>query len=144
MLKGLETLDLRVQKQCDNAEALADFLAAQRGVREVRYPGRGTGAQAELARTQMTRGGTLVAFEIEGGKEGAFAVLNNFGLIDISNNLGDAKTLATHPATTTHQRVPAQTRREIGIGDGLIRLSVGLEDVDDLKDDLARALSNAV
>ena len=143
MLKGLETLDLRVQKQCDNAAALADFLAAQPGVREVRYPGRGTGTQAELAQAQMTRGGTLVAFEVEGGKDGAFAVLDSFGLIDISNNLGDAKTLATHPATTTHQRVPAETRREIGIGDGLIRLSVGLEDVQDLKDDLGRALSKA-
>ena len=143
MLKGLETLDLRVQKQCDNAAALADFLAAQPGVREVRYPGRGTGTQAELARAQMTRGGTLVAFEVEGGKDGAFAVLDSFGLIDISNNLGDAKTLATHPATTTHQRVPVETRREIGIGDGLIRLSVGLEDVQDLKDDLGRALSKA-
>ena len=143
MLKGLETLDLRVQKQCDNAAALADFLAAQPGVREVRYPGRGTGTQAELARAQMTRGGTLVAFEVEGGKDGAFAVLDSFGLIDISNNLGDAKTLATHPATTTHQRVPGETRREIGIGDGLIRLSVGLEDVQDLKDDLGRALSKA-
>ena len=143
MLKGLETLDLRVQKQCDNAAALADFLDAQPGVRQVRYPGRGAGAQAELARAQMTRGGTLVAFEVAGGKEGAFTVLDSLGLIDISNNLGDAKTLATHPATTTHQRVPAETRREIGIGDGLIRLSVGLEDVEDLKDDLGRALSKA-
>ncbi len=140
MLKGLETLDVRVQKQCDNAEALAEFLAGQPGVREVRYPGRGSGSQAELARAQMKRGGTLVAFEVEGGKEGAFNVLNRCRLIDISNNLGDAKTLATHPATTTHQRVPTETRHEIGIGDGLIRLSVGLEDVEDLKDDLRQAL----
>jgi O-succinylhomoserine sulfhydrylase len=109
-------------------------------VRAVRYPGRGSGSQAELARAQMQRGGTLVAFEVAGGKEGAFDVLNRFRLIDISNNLGDAKTLATHPATTTHQRVPADTRREIGIGDGLIRLSVGMEDVEDLKDDLRQAL----
>jgi O-succinylhomoserine sulfhydrylase len=141
MLKGLETLDVRVQKQCDNAQALADFLDVQPGVREVRYPGRGAGPHAELARAQMKRGGTMVAFEVEGGKAGAFAVLNRLGLIDISNNLGDAKTLATHPATTTHQRVPAETRREIGIADGLIRLSVGLEDVDDLKDDLEQALA---
>ena len=143
MLKGLETLDIRVQKQCDNAEAIADFLDGRPGVREVRYPGRGSGTQAELARAQMSRGGTLVAFEVAGGKDGAFAVLNRLRLIDISNNLGDAKTLATHPATTTHQRVPAETRREIGIGDGLIRLSVGLEDVEDLKDDLGQALAGA-
>ncbi len=143
MLKGLETLDIRVQRQCDNAEAIADFLDGRLGVREVCYPGRGSGTQAELARAQMSRGGTLVAFEVAGGKDGAFAVLNRLRLIDISNNLGDAKTLATHPATTTHQRVPAETRREIGIGDGLIRLSVGLEDVEDLKDDLGQALAGA-
>ncbi|MBK1698637.1 O-succinylhomoserine sulfhydrylase [Rhodovibrio salinarum] len=141
MLKGLETLDLRVQQQCDNAQTLADFLDGRPGVRAVRYPGRGSGKQADLARAQMKRGGTIVALEVERGKEGAFAVLNRLQLIDISNNLGDAKTLATHPATTTHQRVSAETRREIGIADGLIRFSVGLEDVEDLKDDLAQALA---
>ena len=141
MLKGLETLDLRVHRQCDNAQTLADFLASQPGVRAVTYPGRGEGAQAQLARAQMSRGGTLVAFEVAGGKPGAFAVLNRLRLIDISNNLGDAKTLATHPATTTHQRVPAETRQEIGIFDGLIRLSVGLEDVEDLAEDLKQALA---
>jgi O-succinylhomoserine sulfhydrylase len=109
-------------------------------VAEVRYPTRGESAQAELGRRQMTRGGTLIAFEVDGGKAGAFRVLDRLRLIDISNNLGDAKSLATHPATTTHQRVPPEVRREIGIGDGLIRLSVGLEDVADLKDDIAQAL----
>jgi O-succinylhomoserine sulfhydrylase len=140
MLKGLETLDLRVQRACDNAEAIADFLDGRPGVAEVRYPTRGESAQAELGRRQMTRGGTLIAFEVDGGKAGAFRVLDRLRLIDISNNLGDAKSLATHPATTTHQRVPPEVRREIGIGDGLIRLSVGLEDVADLKNDIAQAL----
>jgi O-succinylhomoserine sulfhydrylase len=140
MLKGLETLDLRVQRQCDGALEIARFLAERPEVERVRYPGLEDTPQGRLARAQMTRGGTIVAFDVAGGKERAYRVLNALELIDISNNLGDAKSLVTHPATTTHQRVPPAERAEIGIGDGLIRLSVGLEDVADLKDDLARAL----
>jgi O-succinylhomoserine sulfhydrylase len=129
-----------VQRQCDSALELARFLAERPEVERVRYPGFEDTPQGRLARAQMTRGGTLVAFDVAGGKARAFRVLNALRLIDISNNLGDAKSLITHPATTTHQRVPPAERAEIGIGDGLVRLSVGLEDVADLKDDLAQAL----
>jgi O-succinylhomoserine sulfhydrylase len=140
LVKGLETLSLRVERHCDNALAVAEFLRAQPGMKRVTYPGLDDFPQADLVRRQMGRGGTLVAFEPEGGKARAFKVLNALKLVDISNNLGDAKSLATHPATTTHQRVPAEERAAIGIGDGLIRLSVGLESAEDLKADLARAL----
>jgi len=140
MLKGLETLDIRVQRHCDNARAIADFLGARPEIERVYYPGLEDTPQGKLARKQMTRGGTIVAFDVKGGKQRAFRVLDALELVDISNNLGDAKSLATHPATTTHQRVPPEERAEIGIGDGLIRLSVGLEDVEDLMADLAQAL----
>ena len=141
LLKGLETFELRVERHCDNARAVAAFLKEQPGIEKVIYPGFADFPQAALAQRQMTRGGTLVAFEPEGGKEKAFKILNALQLVDISNNLGDAKSLATHPATTTHQRVPAEERARIGIGDGLIRLSVGLENVEDLKEDLEQALA---
>ena len=141
LLKGLETLELRVARHCDNAEAIAAFLAEQPDVASVRYPGLPSFPQQDLAQRQMARPGTLVAFEVDGGKERAFKILNALRLVDISNNLGDAKSLATHPATTTHQRVPADERARLGIGEGLIRLSVGLEDVEDLKADLAQALA---
>ena len=141
LLKGLETLKLRVERHCDNAQAIAAFLEAQPGVTRVLYPGLESFPQKALADRQMDRPGTVLAFELDGGKDRAFKVLNTLRLVDISNNLGDAKSLATHPATTTHQRVPAEERARIGIGDGLVRLSVGLEDVDDLKADLARALA---
>ncbi|SDG52276.1 O-succinylhomoserine sulfhydrylase [Limimonas halophila] len=143
LVKGLETLTLRLERMCANAEALADFLAEQPGVTRVRYPTRGESESAQLARRQMDRGGTLVAFELAGGKAHAFKVLNALDVIDISNNLGDSKTLITHPATTTHQRIPADERADMGITDGLVRVSVGLEDVEDLKADLGRALENA-
>ena len=141
LLKGLETLGLRVERHCENARKVAEFLSGHAAVRKVRHPGLDDFPQAALAQRQMAGGGTLVAFEVAGGKPEAFRILNALHLVDISNNLGDAKTLATHPATTTHQRVPAEERARIGIGDGLIRLSVGLEDVADLKADLDRALS---
>lgn len=140
LLKGLETLGLRLDQHCANARALAEFMSEQPGVARVLYPGLGDGPQAQLARRQMRQGGTILAFELEGGKAHAFQVLNALKLIDISNNLGDAKSLVTHPATTTHQRVPAEERAAMGIGEGLVRLSVGLEDVEDLKADLAQAL----
>ena len=141
LLKGIETLGLRVDAGCRAAAAIADFLAEQKHVTRVWYPMRDDHPQVELARKQMTGGGTVVTFEVAGGKDGAFKVMNAFGLIAISNNLGDSKSLATHPATTTHMRIGADERAKLGITDGVIRVSVGLEDLDDLKDDLAQALA---
>ena len=141
LLKGIETLGLRVDAGCRAATAIADFLAEQKHVTRVWYPMRDDHPQVALARKQMTGGGTVVTFEVAGGKDGAFKVMNAFGLIAISNNLGDSKSLATHPATTTHMRIGADERAKLGITDGVIRVSVGLEDLDDLKDDLAQALA---
>lgn len=141
LLKGLETLALRVDRHCANAARLAEFLEAKPGVARVHYPHLASHPQAELARRQMSAGGSLVALELAGGKPAAFAFLNALRLFDISNNLGDAKSLATHPATTTHQRLSAEARAAMGITDGMVRLSVGLEDVEDLLADLQRALA---
>jgi O-succinylhomoserine sulfhydrylase len=141
LLKGLETLALRVDAACRTAAALADFLAVQPQVARVWYPTRADHPQHALAREQMSAGGTLVTFEIAGGKAAAFAVLDAMRLIRVSNNLGDSKSLVTHPATTTHLRIGAEERARLGITDGVVRLSVGLEDVADLRDDLAQALS---
>ncbi len=143
LLKGLETLQLRVEAACRAATAIADFLAERPEVARVWYPTRADHPQAALARAQMAAGGTLVTFEIAGGKDAAFRVMNALRLIVISNNLGDTKSLATHPATTTHSRIGAEERARLGIRDGVIRLSIGLEDVEDLKDDLAHALAAA-
>jgi len=140
MVKGLETLDIRVERHCANALAVAEFLEQQPGVTRVLYPGLASHPQAELANRQMKGGSTLVAFEVEGGKARAFRLLNALRLIDISNNLGDSKSLVTHPATTTHQRLSPEVRAELGISDGLLRLSVGLEDAADLVEDLEQAL----
>ncbi len=140
LLKGLETLDIRVGRHVENTHALAKFLENRKQITKVLYPGLDSHPQHELAMRQMTGGGTIVSFEIDGGKDGAFRFLDGLGLIDISNNLGDAKSLITHPATTTHQRLSPEERIEIGISDGLVRLSVGLEDVEDLKEDLDQAL----
>lgn len=141
MLKGLETLNLRVDRHCDNAEKVAAFLGTQSQISKVLYPGNQSHPQYELAKKQMTRGGTMVSFEVDGGKDGAFKFLKALNLIDISNNLGDAKSLTTHPTTTTHQRLSEGDRLALGITPGLVRLSVGLEDVDDLNEDLAQALA---
>lgn len=141
MLKSLETLAVRVAQQDRSAAKIADFLGVAPGVKRVLYPGRADHPQYELAKRQMSSGGTLVAFEVEGGKPGAFAMANALSIIGISNNLGDAKSLITHPETTTHQRLKPEQRAELGINSGLLRLSVGLEDVDDLIEDLAAALS---
>jgi O-succinylhomoserine sulfhydrylase len=140
LLKGLETLALRVDAGCRGAVAIAGFLAARPEVTRVWYPTRADHPQQALALAQMTGGGTVVTFEVAGGKEAAFSVMNAFGLIAVSNNLGDSKSLVTHPATTTHMRIGAEERAKLGITDGVIRLSVGLEDVEDLKDDLGWAL----
>jgi len=141
MVKGLETLDLRVERHCANALKLAEFLEGQSGVTKVLYPGLPSHPQAELAKRQMSGGSTLVAFEVAGSKARAFRMMNALATIDISNNLGDSKSLITHPATTTHQRLKPEERAELGISDGLLRLSVGLEDPDDLIEDLEQALS---
>ena len=141
LLKSLETLELRVREHCRSAALIVDFLAEQTGVTKVIYPHRRDHAQYELARKQMTAGGSIIAFEIAGGREEAFRVENALRLIDISNNLGDSKSLITHPATTTHWRLTPEARAELGISDGLLRLSVGLEDAEDLKADLSQALA---
>ncbi len=141
LIKGLETLALRLEAGCRAAETVAEFLAGQPGIRRVWYPNRADHAQRALAMAQMSRGGTLVTFEVEGGKEAAFRMMNAFRLVAVSNNLGDSKSLATHPATTTHMRIGAEERAKLGITDGVIRLSVGLEDVADITDDLARGLA---
>jgi O-succinylhomoserine sulfhydrylase len=141
LLKGLETLPLRIDAGCRSAFAIADFLAARAEVAGVWYPLRADHPQVALARAQMSGGGTVVTFEVQGGKNAAFAVMNRLRLIAVSNNLGDSKSLATHPATTTHMRIGAEERAKLGITDGVIRLSVGLEDPEDLKDDIAQALA---
>ncbi|MBO0712709.1 MAG: aminotransferase class I/II-fold pyridoxal phosphate-dependent enzyme, partial [Acetobacteraceae bacterium] len=144
LLKGLETLRLRVDAASLSAQRIADFLATRNEVSRVWYPTRSDHPQQVLARRQMLAGGTMVTFEVRGGKEGAFRTMNALRLIAISNNLGDSKSLVTHPATTTHMRIGAEERARQGITDGAIRLSVGLEDTDDLIEDLARALGRAV
>lgn len=141
MLKGLETLSLRVERQCANAARLADWLAGRREVARVYYPGRADHPQHELARRQMSGGGTLVAFEMAGGKAAAFRFANALQVTKISNNLGDAKSLITHPATTTHQRLMAEARGRLGISEGLLRWSSGIEDAADLIEDFEQALT---
>jgi O-succinylhomoserine sulfhydrylase len=141
MLKGLETLPLRVRQQTESATRIADALDGRKGVNRVIYPGRADHPQADIIAKQMSGGSTLVAIDIEGGKEAAFAFQNALEIIRISNNLGDAKSLITHPATTTHKNLAEEDRLELGIGAGTLRLSVGLEDTDDLIEDIDRALS---
>ena len=143
MLKGLETLPVRLAAMCRAATEIADHLADAPGVTRVLYPTRKDHPQHGLAMRQMSSGGTVVSFEIAGGKEAAFRFMDALSLIDISNNLGDSKSLVTHPATTTHMRIGAEERARLGIGDGMVRLSVGLEDVRDLIEDLDRALAAA-
>ena len=141
LLKGLETMRLRVDHQCVSALRIARTLEGHPRVRAVRYPYLESHPQYELARRQMTAGGTVVTFEVDGGKAGAFEVVDRLRVVDISNNLGDAKSLVTHPATTTHRRLTPEARAAAGITDGVIRLSVGLEDVEDLLEDLDQALT---
>lgn len=141
VLKGLETLRIRVERMTASALDLAGWLETQPGVRAVRHPWLASHPQHALARAQMSGGGSIVTFELDGGRERAFALLDALRLIDLSNNLGDSRSLAIHPATTTHLRIGAQERERTGISEGVIRLSIGLEDVEDLRDDLATALS---
>ncbi|NPU12199.1 O-succinylhomoserine sulfhydrylase [Bradyrhizobium sp. 83002] len=143
LLKGLETLAVRVRAQTDTAAKVADFLAAHPKISRLIYPGREDHPQAATVRKQMRAGSTLVGFEVKGGKAGAFRTLNALKLARISNNLGDSKTLVTHPATTTHQRLTPEARAELGISEGFIRFSAGLEHAEDLIEDLDAALKAA-
>ena len=143
LLKSLETLEVRIARQTASAAALADAIASHSAVSRLFYPGRDDHPQADLARRQMSAGSTMVSIEVVGGKQAAFNVANSLEIIRISNNLGDAKSLVTHPATTTHQRLSEEERAELDIGDGLLRLSVGLEDPLDLIEDLTAALDTA-
>jgi len=140
LLKGLETLHLRVARQTDTAALVADALAGHKKISRLIYPGRKDHPQAATVARQMRGGSTLVAFEVDGDKQATFRFLNALQLIRITNNLGDAKSLVTHPATTTHQRLTPQARAELGITDGLVRFSAGLEHPDDVVDDIVTAL----
>lgn len=140
-LKSLETLHLRVMAQQANAAKVADALALSPHIARVIYPGRDDHPQRAIVKKQMTGGGTLIALELKGGKAAAFKMANALNIILISNNLGDAKSLITHPSTTTHQRLTEDQRQELGIRQGMLRLSVGLEDADDLIADLTQALA---
>ena len=141
LLKGLETLPIRVAQQTRNAARIADFLAGRPEVEQVIYPGRADHPQAGIVTKQMKGGSTLICIHLKGGKEAAFAFQNALDIVLISNNLGDAKSLITHPATTTHKNVSDEARAELGIGAGTLRFSAGLEDVDDLLEDIDRALA---
>ncbi len=143
MLKSLETMPIRIAAQCANAAVVADHLAGKPGVLRVVYCGRKDHPQAAIVDKQMTGGGQMIAFELDGGKDAAFRFQNALRLIKISNNLGDAKSLITHPPTTTHQRIGPVARAELGIGDGMLRLSVGLENAGDLIADVERGLAAA-
>ena len=141
LVKGLETLSLRVDRSCQTAAKIADRLHEQPGIQRLLYPHHPSHPQYDLAKRQMTQGGTLVSFSLQGGKAAAFKFLNALKLIDISNNLGDSKSLITHPWTTTHRAMPEPDRLAVGIDEGLVRLSVGLEDAGDLIADLERGLA---
>src|SRR5882757_6833894 len=143
LLKGLETLAVRVRAQTETAAEIADALASHPKISRLIYPGRADHPQAELVKKQMRGGSTLVAFEVKGGKAAAFRCLNALKLARISNNLGDAKSLVTHPSTTTHQRLTPEARAELGISEGFVRFSAGLEHRDDLIEDFVAALERA-
>ncbi|MFD1882314.1 O-succinylhomoserine sulfhydrylase [Paracoccus pacificus] len=140
MLGGMATMDLRVRAQADTALKLATAMEGRPGFARVIYPGLASHPQHDLAMRQMGSGGTMIAMDLQGGKDAAFDFLNRLQIISISNNLGDAKSIVTHPATTTHQRLSDEDRAKLGIGPGLVRLSVGIEDADDLLDDIDAAL----
>ena len=143
LLKGLETLPVRVKQQCENAASIADFLSSRKDVSRTLYPGHKSHPQFDLAQRQMPGGSTIVAFELAGGKAASFAFQNALEVIKISNNLGDAKSLITHPATTTHKNLSEEDRAVLDISDGLVRLSLGLEDGEDLLADVEQALDIA-
>jgi O-succinylhomoserine sulfhydrylase len=142
LVKGLETLDLRVRRQNDTAAALADVVAEHKAVKQVLYPFRADHPGHNVAKSQMSGGGTVLALDL-GSREAAFKFLNALEIVDISNNLGDAKSMATHPPTTTHRSVPEEMRPSLGVVEGGVRLSVGLESLADLTRDVTRALDQA-
>lgn len=141
VLKGLETLELRVRQACANAARLADAIAGHRNIQSVRYPGRKDHPHHDVHKKQMTEGSTLIAFSVKGARAEAFKVLNALELVDISNNLGDTKSLACHPCSTTHRALSEEEQVQMGLDESWIRLSVGLEDAGDLERDLLQALS---
>ncbi len=143
MLKGLETMDLRVRASATTALQIAEALEGRKGLSRVIYPLLASHPQQRLTETSMGGGGTVLSLDIEGGQAAAFRFLNGLKIVKISNNLGDAKSIATHPATTTHQRLPDDQKKTLGITPGLVRISVGLEDPDDLLADIAQALTAA-
>ena len=143
LTKSLETLDIRVQQQAATAYEVATFLQGEKNIESVIFPGLASHAQRELVKQQMSGPGTIVAVELKGDQKEAFGFLNSLKLIDISNNLGDAKSMVTHPASTTHQRLSSQERSELGISESLIRFSIGLEDVEDIKEDISQALTTS-
>jgi O-succinylhomoserine sulfhydrylase len=140
-LGGLETLSLRMKAHCDNATQLAQWLITQPGISTVNYPALTSHAQHELAKSQQSHFGGVVSFEVEGGKEAAWKLIDSTQMLSITANLGDVKTTITHPATTTHGRLTPEARTQAGINDNLVRVSVGLESIDDIKADLARGFS---
>jgi len=140
LVKGLETLGLRIDRHCANATKVAEALSKNPAISRVLYPGRKDHPQHALAAKQMSAFGGVVTFDVKGGKAACFAALNKLGIVDIANNLGDSKSMVTHPATTTHMRIGAEERAKLGINDGTVRISVGLEDVQDIIDDLDQAL----
>ncbi len=144
VLKGLETMPLRVERQCKTAAALADRLAEHPAIREIRYPGRKDHPHYEVLSKQMTSGGSLIAFSLKGGQEAAFRYLNGLNLVGISNNLGDAKSLSCHPATTTHRALSDEERAQMGLDASWVRVSIGLEDLEDLTEDFMGALDAAL
>jgi len=141
VLKGLETLDLRVRQACSNAAQIADAIADHPNIQAVRYPGRSDHPDYDVHKKQMASGGTLIAFSVNGARADAFKVLNSLELVDISNNLGDTKSLACHPCSTTHRALSEEEQAEMGLDESWIRLSVGLEDAGDLSADLLQALN---
>ena len=143
MLKGLETMTLRVNAQAESANRIAHALEGHAGLERVLYPGLAAHAQHALCQRQMGQGGTVVSFDLKGGRDAAFAFLNALQIVLISNNLGDAKSIVTHPATTTHQRLPDDQKKVLGITPGLVRLSVGIEDADDILADILHALETS-
>jgi O-succinylhomoserine sulfhydrylase len=142
VLKSLETFNLRIERHVANAQKIAEFLESHSKIAKVIYPGLQSHPQYELAQKQMKSGGSLIAFEVEGGKAEAFKLMNKLRLVDISNNLGDSKSIITHPATTTHSNIEEAEQIKLGITGGLLRLSIGLEDVIDLQKDFENALGN--
>jgi O-succinylhomoserine sulfhydrylase len=140
ILKSLETFSLRMERHCFNAQKIAEFLEGHKKIKRVLFPSLKSHTQFEIAQKQMKNGGTVLALEVEGGKEEVFAFMNRLKIIDISNNFGDAKTLITHPSTTTHSSISRQDQEKIGITESMCRLSIGLEYVDDLICDLDQAL----